>query len=202
MIDFLVTYRTHPEAYKVNSVLLSQFIQSLVSVGELTNWTVALIGGGDGEPLTLNEGVTVGMLQRAAHGAHADRYSIRRLMSPRDEAIDLDEAAWTAALAATRVAFHADPARHGSGDEPDAPNGPAIRRIRGLGAEGVPACPDRGVLFLYAIDPALAGVEAGLPDGSPPVVAFAISFPDSRSGVKVEYKVNNVAWELEYGAAE
>jgi hypothetical protein len=202
VIDFLANYRTHPEAYKVNSVLLSQFIQSLVSEGELTNWAVALIGGGDGEKLTLKEGIAVKMLKRSAHGAHVDRYSIRRLMSPRDETIDLDEAAWAAALAVTRAAFHADPARHGSGDEPDAPNGPAIRRIRGFGAEGVPARPDRGVLFLYAIDPTLAGPEAGLADGSPPVVAFAISFPDSRSGVKVEYKVNNVAWEREYGAAE
>ena len=163
---------------------------------------MALIGGGDGKPAAFRDGVSVDMLQRAAHGAHSDRYSIRRLMSPRDEAIDLDEAAWTAAPAVTRTAFHADPARHGSGEPPDVPNGPAIRRVRGFGAEGVPARPDRGVLFLYAIDPDLAGPEAGLPPDAPPVVAFAISFPDSRSGAKVEYKVNNVAWELEYGAAD
>lgn len=202
VVDFLVAYRTHPEAHKVNSVLLSQFIQSLVAEGELTNWTVALIGGGDGKPAPFCDGVSVDMLQRAAHGAHADRYSIRRLMSPRDEAIDLNEAAWTAALAVTRAAFRADPARHGSGEPPDAPNGPAIRRIRGFGAEGVPPRPDRGVLFIYAIDPDLAGPEAGLPLDAPPVVAFAISFPDSKSGAKVEYKVNHVAWEQEYGAAD
>lgn len=202
VIEFLLAYRTHPEAYKVNSALLSQFIQSLVSEGELTKWTVALIGGGAGTPLTLKQGVTVGTLQRTAHGVHPDRYSIRRLMSPRDEAIDLDEAAWDAALAATRAAFHADPARHTSGVEPDVPNGPAIRRIRGLGGNGVPPHPERGVLFLYGIDPALAGPEAGLPDACPPVVAFAISFPESRSGARVEYKVNNVAWEQEYGAAD
>jgi hypothetical protein len=36
----------------------------------------------------------------------------------------------------------------------------------------------------------------------PPVVAFAISFPASNSGHKVEYKVTNTLWEQEYGAAE
>jgi len=200
--DFLVAYRTHPEAYKVNSTLLSQFIQSLASKGELTRWTVALIGGGTGEMLTLGQAVAVQTLQRTSHGSHSDRYSIRRLMSPRDEAIDLDEVAWNAALVATRAAFHADPARYNSGVEPDVPNGPAIRLIRGFGAVGVPAHPERGVLFLYGIDPALAGPDAGLGRECPPVIAFAISFPNSRAGVKVEYKVNNVAWELEYGATE
>jgi hypothetical protein len=39
-------------------------------------------------------------------------------------------------------------------------------------------------------------------DDALPVVAFGISFPGSRSGVTVEYKVNNVLWEQEYGAAE
>jgi Z1 domain len=200
VVDFLTEYKTHPEAYKVNSPLLAEFIQSLVTEGELTNWTVALIGGGEGRWLDLGESVSVKMLQRGAHGAYSDRYSIGRLMSPRDEAIDLNEAAWNAALLVTRAAYRADPARNESSREPDTPNGPAIRQIRGFGAEGVTPHPDRGVLFLYAIDPSLA--EAGLPTDSPPVIAFAISFPASHSGVKVEYKVNNVLWEREYGAAD
>jgi len=202
VIDFLSSYRTHPEAHKVNSVLLAEFIQSLVAEGELTNWTVVLLGGGDGGNIVIREGVSVDMLKRAAHGAHLNRYSIGRLMSPRDEAIDLDEVGWQAALAATRSAFRADPARNESAREPDAPNGPAIRRTRGLGAEGSPPRPDRGVLFLYALDPKLAGAEAGLSENTGPVIAFAISFPSSQSGVKVEYKVNNVLWEQEYGAAD
>ena len=46
--DFLTAYRTHPEAYRVNSALLAEFIGSMVAVGELTDWTIALIGGGRG----------------------------------------------------------------------------------------------------------------------------------------------------------
>lgn len=201
VIEFLLAYKTHPEAYKVNSLLIAEFIRSLVAVGELKNWTIALIGGGEGGPLKLKEGISVEMLVRGDHGGHPDRYSIGRLMSPRDEAIDFDEAAWNAALAATRLAFHADPARNTSATAPEVPsipNGPAIRRIRGFGGEGAPPRPDCGVLFLYALDPRQANVQG---EGSS-VIAFAISFPGSQSGVKVEYKVNNVLWEQEYGAAD
>jgi len=206
VIDFLLAYRSHPEAHKVNSALLAEFIQSLVAEKELTRWTVALIGGGEGEMLSFCDGISIDMLKRAAHGRHPDRYSIGRLMSPRDEAIDLDDMAWQAALIETRRAFHADPGRNALRDEPDAPNGPAIRKIRGFGAEGVvPPCPDRGVLFLYAIDPKKAGDGSGLQPDSPGVIGFAISFPASCSGKKVKYKVNNVLWkqwEQEYGSTD
>ena len=121
-------------------------------------------------------------------------------MSPRDEAIDLDDRAWTAALAATKQAWHADPARLKSSKEPNVPSGPAIRKTRGFGADGVAAHPERGVLVLYVLDPAKA--NANLPADTPPIVAFGISFPGSNSGLKVEYKVNNVLWEQEYGPAD
>ncbi|MGE0055382.1 MAG: Z1 domain-containing protein [Hyphomicrobium sp.] len=193
VLDFLETYRSHPEARKANSLLLAEFIRSLVAEHELTHWTIALIGGGEGASLYLTEDVSVDMLQRSAHGEHTDRYSIRRLMSPRDEAIDLDDTSWLLALADTRKAFHADPGRNASKDEPEAPNGPAIRKVRPK---------ERGVLFLYAIDPALAGDDVRLPEDTPPVIAFAASFPASQSGARVKYRVNNVFWELEYGGID
>ncbi|KAI94731.1 endonuclease [Rhodomicrobium udaipurense JA643] len=203
IVDFLNCYQCHPKAKKVDSLLLSQFISSMVTENELTSWTVALIGGGSSrKPLRLDEGISVEMLQRTAHGKYQDRYSIGRLMSPRDEAIDLDDRAWMAALAETRRVFRADPARNASKEEPDLPNGPAIRRIRGFGANGVSARPDRGVLFIYAIDPQSAGEDAGLLASSPAVIGFAISFPASHSGTTVRYKANNTLWEQEYGGAE
>jgi hypothetical protein len=121
-------------------------------------------------------------------------------MSPRDEAIDLDEAAWKAALALTQSTWRADPARGQSSGEPDTPNGPAVRAVRGFGAEGVPARPDKGVLFLYALDPLKADLD--FTAATPPVIAFALSFPGSNAGLKVEYKINNVLWEQEYGSSE
>jgi hypothetical protein len=61
---------------------------------------------------------------------------------------------------------------------------------------------ERGVLFLYAIDPSLAGPDAKLPKDTPPIIAFATSFPASRSGARVTYSVNNTFWELEYGGID
>ena len=200
VVDFLVAYRTHPDAYKVNSGLMAEFVQSMAAVAELTRWTVALIGGGEGGSWEMSAGVRVDMLRRASNGAFDNRYAIGRLLSPRDEAIDLDEAAWNAALSVTRETWHADPARRQESREPEAPNGPAIRKIRGFGADGVPAHPERGLLLLYVLDPLKA--DAGFPADTPPIVAFGASFPGSNSGLKVEYKVNNVLWESEYGASE
>lgn len=190
---FLDGYRGHPEARKANSVLLAEFIRSLTPSSELTRWTVALIGGGDGQTVSFGDGIAIQALKRAAHGRHPDRYSIRRLMSPRDEAIDLDEAAWMRALDEARRAFRADPGRNEGRNEPDAPNGPAIRKVRPK---------ERGVLFIYAVDPALAGPDAGLPADAPPVIGFAVSFPASDTGVRVKYRVNNIYWEQEYGGAD
>lgn len=200
IIDFLSQYRTHPEAYKVNSLMLADFIRSMMSGGELTSWTVALIGGGTGGSCELAAGVAVDMLERASNSVTEDRYSIGRLLSPRDEAIDMAELAWQAALRLTRSAWHADPARQQKRAEPDEPNGPALRMVRGFGADGIPAHPERGLLLLYALDPSKA--KARLAPDSPAVMAFGISFPGSRSGTKVEYKVNNVLWDQEYGPAD
>jgi len=198
VVDFLGSYQTHEAAYKVNGPLLAQFIESMVTVGELTRWTVALLGG-TGKETEIIDGLRVSMLQRKQNCNHSDRYSIGRLLSPRDEGIDLDETSWAAALNETRKIWRGDPGRLQM-EEPKMPNGPAIRKIRGFGAEGIEAHPERGLLLLYLLDPMLA--EAGFPEETPPIVAFGISFPGTKSGRKVEYKVNNVLWEQEYGPAD
>lgn len=201
-VAFLQSYKTHPEAHKVNGLLLAEFITSMTKRGELTHWTVALIGGGEGKRFDFGNNITVDMLKRSSNADHVDRYSIGRLLSPRDESIDLDKAEWSAALSVTRAAWHADPAKlHDTKEPPDSPSGHAIRRIRGFGVPPeIPAHPERGVLFLYVLDPQKA--SAGFAEDAPPIVAFGISFPSSDAGVKVEYKVNNVLWEQEYGSAE
>lgn len=200
IVDFLTSYKTHPDAYKVNSQLLGQFVQSMTVARELTNWTVALIGGGEGAKCKISDDIEVSMLKRLNNSFQENRYSIGRLLSQRDEAIDLDEGAWKCALEKTRNAWHADPARLRDTKEPDVPNGPAIREVRGFGGENVQAHPERGLLLLYALDPEKS--EAGFTNTTPPIIAFGISFPGSNSGTKVEYKVNNVGWEQEYGPSE
>jgi hypothetical protein len=198
--DFLEAYSTHPEAMKANSLLLREFIVRMVRENELTEWTVAVIGGGKTENPVSVAGVPVKRAKRSVKSHTADRQSIGRLLSPKDEGIDLGIEAWEAALAETRRIWKEDPARLKNQTEPEVPSGPLLRRVRGHGAPGVPAHPERGVLLIYLLD--VEGIEGETPAHSTPVVAFGISFPGSSSGARVEYKVNNVLWEQEYGAAD
>jgi hypothetical protein len=200
VVEFFSGYQTHRDAYKVSSAHIAEFIQSMSQAGELSKWTVALIGGGEGRPWSPLPDIRVDTLKRKSNGSREDRYSIGRLLSSRDESIDLDEGEWEAALAATRIAWRSDAGRRNSTDEPDVPNGPAIRAVRGFGAEGVQPHPERGVLLIYALDPAEA--ECDFPTDTPPVIAVGVSFPGSDAGLRVRYKVNNVQWEQDYGPAD
>ncbi len=199
ILEFLAEYRTHPAAHKVNGVLLSEFIQKMLPYGELTRWTVALIGGGEGAEIDMRQNIRVATLQRRPKGVpYENRHSIGRLVSPRDETIDLGDAEWNAALTMSR-----DQAEREGKELPRTPSPLHVRRVRGFGGPGVPGRPDSGLLLLYVLDPLKAGI--GTPDETPGVAAFAISFPGSNRGEKVEYKVNNVLWEQweqEYGSAE
>jgi hypothetical protein len=205
--DFFESFITHPKARKVNSALLSDFVRSMAATNELTSWTVALLGGGSGDTHTFASGLTIDkMTKRTADKDIADRYAIGRLLSPRDEAIDLDNAAWSAALARTKEKFNPDAGRQKNGTKPsvpDAPNGPSVRFIRGKGSEayGVAPAPHRGLLLLYPLDPQQADSEK-LASRKDPVMAFGVSFPSSDSGVKVEYAVDHLLWTQEYGPAD
>ncbi|MDD4617241.1 MAG: Z1 domain-containing protein [Alphaproteobacteria bacterium] len=203
VVSFLGVYRTHPDAYKVRGALISEFISSMASVGELTNWTVAVIGASGKKDAGLVPSFEIGMLKRKKKSIQENRYSIGRLMSPRDEGIDLDDESWNAALEKTIADWKPDPTRTNEPKEPTEPNGPAIREIKGHGYKGVQAHPEKGLLLLYPLDPLEA--EVGFDVSTPPVIAFGISFPGSNKSVKVEYKVNSVEWtqwEKQYGASE
>lgn len=199
-IDFLSSYVTHPAARKVNSAMLADFVRMMASQGELKYWTVALLGGGKGGTHEFSQEVVIDAMPTRSDSGIKGRYSIGVLLDPRDEAIDLDERAWRAALNMTLGAWKPDPARNRI-DPPKVPSGPAIREVRGRGAEGVPGSPERGLLLLYPLDPQKAG-NGTFENWTEPVMAFGISFPSSDSGTKVEYKVDHLLWEQEYGPAD
>lgn len=196
IVNFLGEYKSHAAAHRVNTAMLAEFVAGMNSGGELTKWTVALIGSSTGQEHPLLPGIVTKLLQRGPLDDSTDKYSIGTLISPRDESIDLDENAWNAALELTQKTWHADPGRSRRKEEPKEPSGPSIRHIRGFGDDvrRIGAHPERGVLLLYMLDP----VHARL-DGAPPVVALGLSFPGSKAGTKVKYKVNNIYWEQEYG---
>ncbi len=197
IVGFLNSYRSHPAAHRVNTALLAEFIENMNKSGELTGWTVALIGASEGEEHLLAPGFAIPMLKREFQD-YDDRYSIKTLISPRDESIDLDTATWNAALNLTQKTWHADPGRSRRKEKPDEPSGPCIRQVRGFGYPefGVVPQPERGLLLLYMLSPKEADLQS-----APPVVALGMSFPGSKSGTKVKYKVNNIYWEQEYGPA-
>jgi hypothetical protein len=196
IINFLQSYTTHPGAHRVVAPLIAEFVQSMAAARELTEWSVVVVGAQGGTEYEIAKGLPTRMLGRSA-AIDDDRYSIGRLLSPRDEAIELSEAQWSAALELTRAAWRGDPARLQSSSEPEAPNGPAIRQVTGFGYDGVPGHPERGLLMLYYLDPVKSIKENG-----DPLLAFGISFPGSNSGPKVEYKVDNIYWEQLYGTAD
>jgi hypothetical protein len=204
--EFFDSYQTRPESYKVNSKLLSQFIKDMASKGELTSWTVYLAGGAGGNSAVFSGGLQIeSMLTRTTNSGKLDRYSFGRLLSPRDEAIDMALPAWSAALAITRErAGKASPPKSQAEEikQSEIPSGPAIRKVKGEGAEGVPATRNRGLLLLYPLDPSKS--ESQNPEflaRTAPAIGIGVSFPTSNAGVKVEYLVDHKFWS-EYGASE
>ena len=199
IISFLRDYRTHPASFRIMSPLIADFIEEMNKGRELTSWTVALIGkdsGPDDKDRTVG-GCSVNMLQRKRTTEHDDRYSIKTLISPRDQAIDLTEAEWKAALELSQKAWRNDTDRNEGKEPPSEPRGPQIRRVLGEGVAeaGIPPRRERGLLMLYLLDPEGAGVDE-LKDADP-VVAWSISFPSSTSERKVSnsrYIANSVLW--------
>ena len=62
---------------------------------------------------------------------------------------------------------------------------------------------DRGVLLLYPLSPLNLNDERPIvPGWDQPIFAFAMAFPASETGIKVEYKVDLLYWEQEYGPSE
>jgi hypothetical protein len=196
---FLRAYKTHPASFRIMSPLIADFIDEMNKDGELTSWTVALIGkdGAAPEDEAVIAGHKLAMLTRRKTVDHDDRYSIKTLISPRDQAIDLTKDQWEAALELSKETWRRDTERNEGKDPPSEPRGPAIRKVIGEGwaKSGVPATPQRGLLLLYLLDPKASGI----PDlqEADPVVAFAISFPGSTSERRVSnaaYMANSVMW--------
>ncbi|MPM03428.1 Z1 domain-containing protein [Rhodobacter sp. 140A] len=194
---FLRAYRTHGASFRVVSPLVAEFIDEMNKDGELVNWTVALIGGGEAECEI--GGLKVNALKRSAVQSEPfDRYSIKTLISPRDQAIDLSKAEWEAALDLTRRTWRGDADRGQGAEPPDEPRGTAIRKVLGFGDDetGLAARRDRGLLMLYLLDPSHSGIS-DLKAG-PPILAWAASFPGSPSERRVsnaDYMANSVLWE-------
>jgi hypothetical protein len=210
VLGFLGAYATHPNATSAKASVLAEFISKMVDIAQLTQWSVALLGGGDGvgDPHAFpGTQATESFFTRKNEDPDdpekrdPQNFAIGVLTDPKDEGIDLDDDAWHQALALTRAAWKPDSAR-GRVSLPSVPSGKGIREARArLGGKA-----DRGLLLLYPLAPYVGKVKTPekliVPGWSKPIMAFAIAFPASDSPISVEYEVNLLYWMQEYGPSE
>jgi hypothetical protein len=181
ILAFFSTYKSHDDALRANADLLSRYIRAQINQGELLLWTIRLCSSGlaDASPATI-AGLPVGLIRRASYPdiQRPDRYTIRRLVSPSDELVDLSPEELERARIMTLARWEALPDQQ-RGERPSQPGGRQIRTSRSK---------TKGLLLLYPLDP----LHAGQPRIATTVMGMAISFPRSDTARDIEYTVNNV----------
>jgi len=168
------------EARDVNAPRLAAFIQAQLKINELTNWTVALMSG-NAEEISFDGMAFITNARKRIQSSRADgRFAVKTVLSPQDEALDLDEEAYERALDLTNKV------RSDEGKAPlDIPAPPFIRHERGR-------TPERALLLIYPISPKSVDVGVDFP-----IFSIVISFPDSENAVPVRYRYNTVMDRLE-----
>lgn len=198
VMGFLRGYLTPPGIERANGAVMAEFIEKMNQRGELKHWTVALVAEGKlGDSYTFSNGIKIDTMPSRGDQKVSGRYSIGVLTDPADEAIDVDASGWDKAMALATAHWKKDPQR-GRETPPIAPNGRSLRELRSVEQSGAAS---RGLLLIYPISP--KDLASTLPPGwDRPIIGFAVSFPTSGQDVSVEYKVDHLLWEEQYGVAE
>lgn len=180
VIDLLSVYSTHENNRRVNTAILIQYIRAQLAQGELMSWSVRLCSSGAGSPARIAS-LETGLIKRAPFPTEQgpDRYEIRQLVSPADELMDLTEEQKDAALELTIRKWEKKQDHLPQEIPPTIPGRREVRQVR----------PNtRGLVLLYPLDPAYAGISGV----SKAVIGLALSFPESPTARKIIYRVNNV----------
>ncbi|MFB2973139.1 Z1 domain-containing protein [Aerosakkonema sp. BLCC-F183] len=182
VINFLLGYQSHDNCRLANTSLLVKYIKAQLP-HELISWTVVLISNNRAKNKINIAGNEVGLtLRKDASPESSQEYRLikSRLLSPTDEWLDLSEETRNEILEITQQR------RAEAGKPPSSSNTPDGKILRSKRS------PKNGLLLLYSLDPQEINSEI-------PVIGFVISFPDSKKAQMVEYKVNNVYWQEEFG---
>ena len=182
VIEFLSGYQSHDNCKLANTSLLVKYIKAQLP-HELTSWTVVLISSNQAKNKRNIAGNEVGLtLRKDASSESSQEYRLikSRLLSPTDEWLDFSQETRDEILEITRRR------RAEAGKPPSSSNTPDGKILR------TKRLPTNGLLLLYPLDP--EEINSGIP-----VIGFVISFPDSKTAQVVEYKVNNVYWQEEFG---
>ncbi|MEY9938565.1 Z1 domain-containing protein [Streptacidiphilus sp. MAP5-3] len=177
---FLAGYRADRMAQRVRPRLIADYIEQCARNGELGSWTVALVSSSQATSTLFVGGHEVGPVRRGALNddfRSEGRYTIRRVLSPVDEQLGLDDRQVRAALEETK----AEARLKERPKEPKEPSGVYLRRQRD---------PGQALLLLY---PIIVAAEAGSETSTPTyLVGFQVSFPESERHVRTEYMANGI----------
>ncbi|KKG13676.1 Z1 domain-containing protein [Methanosarcina mazei] len=179
IIDLLNEIIIHPDSRKANPKILIDYIEAQMEINELKMWSVCLVSSNKKSARHCNIGsCSVGLTQRQKPKEDLEKYSMAngRLISPADELIDLSE---------DQIERARQEMYEKTGKRPDVPSGRYIRNIRSS---------KTGLLIIYPLDN-----SHEFADTVKPVVGLAFSFPGSENARTVDYKVNNIYWEQEFG---
>lgn len=183
---FFDRYITAREATRVKPGLIAKYIRKSAERGELGNWTVRVVSQKTGERHVATVGghevavVTRRALETAINES-SPRMTIKRVLSPRHEAIDLTREQRELALKQTKELAARKGGKSRRSGDPTIPTGRPLRSVR---------LPDQALLLIYPIEP-----PEGAAINAPFLVGFAASFPYSDFDQGVEYLVNSTWFE-------
>jgi hypothetical protein len=196
IVNFLGQYQTHTDARRANTKFLSDYIALQVNQNELIDWTVVLASiqknntqkSADGKKTVTNDvskffwDLDVGSIYRddVEELDRESRYTIKRLVDPSHEYLDLNETQIAEALKITVNLWQLSTRKNKSSEPPTTPGGKGTREVRDK---------KNGLLILYP----LTDIQASSPsEAAKPIIGIAISFPDSDTAKEITYVVNNV----------
>ncbi len=174
ILEFLAAYQMDPSANRVRVDLLRRYIRAQATQGELTRWTVAVVGRNTPDPRlgAVDLGVHGhGLVNAIERTRIRGQQTLKAIVSASDEAIGIDADRLNAA---------------------DGQTGAAFRALR-------PA--NEGLLLIYPIS-RHSGHGPRIPDTREPifvdaaegedVIGVALSFPHSQSEATIDYVVGTV----------
>ena len=185
VVNFLREYETHTDAKRiVDPGRMAEYIELQTPQGELTNWQVVIVSKSEPVRSISIGGLDIGCVTRTALSRSDGKISIRRLVSPTDELLDMteDEEAriieeWTERR--VKEGLSVDPLPK--------PSGALIREFRPV---------ERGLLLIYIACSDNEKNPYGMPPEEP-LVGLAISFPWSDTAVQIDYVANSVCQDAE-----
>ncbi len=206
IINLIDNYKFHEKARNTQPSLIKKYIEKKVKENSLVNWTVALISLRDEkEDKSVNiAGYNVIPSFRSNIGAEYDNdiivISKNRIASPTDELIDMCEKD-SEEIEDEFKKLNEYYEKFGSTKRKRKVSKVKIaKKIRGRY--------QRGLLLIYPLvirdknDSDKTNTEINNNSQTTHTIGLVFSFPEDGKETKVEYRVNNVYWEQEFGSNE